>query len=149
VAVDARIRELLEYLDEGQQRLFACECAERALERQRADGREPDARSWRALEVTRAFARGEADEAELAFAYEDAIAAADEEIDAWYPAAAAHAAAYAAADYAAFAVEAVSEVAAAYPHTEPAWQMTRLEQLTAPPAIAPPGRRVRPSPLAG
>ena len=36
-------------------RLWACECAERALLTQRGAGREPDPRSWRAIEVARAY----------------------------------------------------------------------------------------------
>lgn len=49
-------------------RLFAADCAERALLAEREAGREPDARSWRAVEVARAFARGEASDDELASA---------------------------------------------------------------------------------
>ena len=47
-------------------RLFACVCAERALLRERGAGREPDARSWRAVEVARRHALGTATDAELA-----------------------------------------------------------------------------------
>lgn len=38
---------------------FACACAERALQREREAGREPDARSWRAVEVKRQWLVGE------------------------------------------------------------------------------------------
>src|SRR5690606_3563865 len=40
-------------------RLFAAACAEAALRGERMSGREPDARSWAAVEAARAFARGE------------------------------------------------------------------------------------------
>ena len=59
--------EAAEYvrLDIPELRLFAADCAERALLREREVGREPDARSWKALEVARAFIRGEATREEL------------------------------------------------------------------------------------
>lgn len=40
-------------------RLFAADCAEAALLGERSKGREPDPRSWAAVEASRAFARGE------------------------------------------------------------------------------------------
>jgi len=40
-------------------RLFAADCAERALVAERAAGREPDSRAWQAVAVARAYARGE------------------------------------------------------------------------------------------
>jgi len=46
-------------------RLIACWCAERALKRERAAGREPDARSWAAVEVSRRHANGLATVEEL------------------------------------------------------------------------------------
>jgi len=46
-------------------RLFACDCTERALLREREQGHEPDPRSWAAVEVARRFARGEATVEEL------------------------------------------------------------------------------------
>ena len=46
-------------------REFACDCAERALLREREAGREPDPRSWAAVEAARRFARGEATAEEL------------------------------------------------------------------------------------
>ena len=46
-------------------RLFACECATRALNRERAAGREPDARSWNAVDVARRHAEGQASDQEL------------------------------------------------------------------------------------
>ena len=48
--------------------LFACDCAERALKRERKAGREPDARSWDAIRVKRLWLAGEATDAELAAA---------------------------------------------------------------------------------
>jgi hypothetical protein len=49
------------WLDDRQCRLFAADCAERALLCARAAGREPDERSWQAVRV----ARGEATDKEL------------------------------------------------------------------------------------
>ena len=54
--------------DDRMWREYACDCADRALIRERNAGREPDARSWRAIEVARAYARGEASEEELSAA---------------------------------------------------------------------------------
>lgn len=47
-----------ELIDNKTLRLLACDFAERALQRERAAGREPHPDSWRAVEVSRAFARG-------------------------------------------------------------------------------------------
>lgn len=46
-------------------RLFACDCAERALQRERKHGREPDRRSWDAVAVSRRYAMGKATNREL------------------------------------------------------------------------------------
>jgi hypothetical protein len=59
-----------------EQREQACRCARRALERERAAGREPDARSWSAVEVAERYARGEATGDELRVAASAAYAAA-------------------------------------------------------------------------
>ena len=59
-----------------QARLLACDYAERALNREREDGREPGPSSWDAIRVARAFALGQATNAELAAAWEAAWAAA-------------------------------------------------------------------------
>jgi len=99
--------------------LWACECAERALLRGRNEGREPDKRSWKAIEVMRQFVVGfsttmkpkNAAEADAAAAY--AAAARDA-----YAAEAAYAAADAAAAYAAAARDAEQE-----------WQTTRLAEM--------------------
>ncbi len=53
-------------------RLFACDCAERALLRERERGQEPDSRSWNALEVATRYANGQATKEELAAAREAA-----------------------------------------------------------------------------
>ena len=79
-------------------RLFACECATRALNRERAAGREPDARSWNAIDVARQHADGQASDQGLAAAWAAARAAAL--VAAW---AAARDAAWAAARAAAWA----------------------------------------------
>jgi hypothetical protein len=64
-------------------REFAADCAERALLHERAAGREPDPRSWAAVEVTRCHARGEATAAELEAAGAVAWAARAAEAVAW------------------------------------------------------------------
>ena len=70
-----RSRRLIASRDvERELRLFACACAERALLRERKQGSEPDERSWRAVEVSRRYAMGDADEAELVLAAESAAA---------------------------------------------------------------------------
>ena len=55
---------------------FACEVAEEALLNERAQGREPDARSWAAIETKRRWLRGEASDADLTAARDAADAAA-------------------------------------------------------------------------
>lgn len=50
-------------------REWACDCAERALTREREAKRETDPRCWQAIEVARKFSRGEATKEELAAAY--------------------------------------------------------------------------------
>jgi len=59
-------------------RLFACDCARRALARERRAGRDPDERSRHVIRISRAFARGEATDTNLRFAREDAMKAVDE-----------------------------------------------------------------------
>lgn len=54
-------KNLTDYVDAGPTlNAFAVWCARKVLERERAAGREPDPRSWRALEVMLAWLRGEA-----------------------------------------------------------------------------------------
>ena len=54
--------------DDRTARLFACDCAARALRRERKAGREPDKRSWKAINVARRYAEGKATKAELTVA---------------------------------------------------------------------------------
>jgi hypothetical protein len=54
-----------ELLSDRLMRLFACDCAERALIREREAGVEPDERSWNAVAVARWYAVGEATDEEL------------------------------------------------------------------------------------
>jgi hypothetical protein len=56
-------------------RIFAGDCAERALTRERDAGREPDERSWAAVDVTRQHARGQATKDDLDAASAAALAA--------------------------------------------------------------------------
>jgi len=59
-------RKLLAAKDVSKElRLFACDCAERTLKRERKAGREPDERSWKAIIVSRRYANGEATLEEL------------------------------------------------------------------------------------
>ena len=65
----SRQRRLIRYINvERELRLFACDCAERALTREREAGREPDPRSLDAIEVDRRYANGQASVSELAAA---------------------------------------------------------------------------------
>ena len=54
--------------DERTARLFAIDCAKTALLGERASGREPDERSWTAIEVAGRFAEGDATAEELSAA---------------------------------------------------------------------------------
>ena len=54
---------------------LACDYAERALQHKRDAGREPDPRTWAAVETKRRWLRGEASDAELEAAAADAWAA--------------------------------------------------------------------------
>ena len=92
-------------------RLFAVDCAERALHRERDAGREPDPRSWAALDVARRYADGTATVADMDVARAAASAAA------W---AAAKAAAWDAAKAAAWAAASAAEIE---------WQRQRLNEL--------------------
>ena len=97
-------------------REWALDCAERALVRERESGREPDERSWRAVEVGRAYLSGAAGSEELDAARAAAWAAAEAEA-----AAAAAAAAWAAAEAAWAAADAARAAAAAWAAAEAAW----------------------------
>jgi hypothetical protein len=59
-------------VDERTLRLFACDCAERALIRERDAGREPDARNFEAIAVSRRYAAGDATGSEMAAAWDSA-----------------------------------------------------------------------------
>jgi hypothetical protein len=77
---------IMVWLEDRQRRLLAADCAERALLRERAAGREPDERSWKAIRVARAYARGGATDEELAAARDaarDVARAARDAMDAW------------------------------------------------------------------
>ena len=93
------LRHLLETTDDSERdlRLYACDCAERALRRERSAGREPAMASWRAVEVARRFANG--------------VATRGEPMAAW---AAAEVEAMAAAEVAAMAAAEVAAMAAAW-----------------------------------
>ena len=108
----------LDLIDARTLRLFACDCADRALDRERAAGREPDPRSVEAVRVARLYADGKATADELGAAHaascDDAARAAARAAAAYaaYDAAAcaaARAAAACAAAYVAYAADAVAE----------------------------------------
>jgi hypothetical protein len=57
--VTCRVRLIERHdLDDRRLRLFAADCAEQALVREREAGREPDERSWAAVQVARDYADG-------------------------------------------------------------------------------------------
>lgn len=125
IPVDDRLWLLIQLADNVTRRLFACDCAERAMQSDREAGHEPDARSWRAVEVSRAYARGEATLEELAAAARAAALAA---AAAWDAAAAAAALAAAAAwEAAAAAREAAA--AARELEAERDWQLAHLVEM--------------------
>lgn len=103
--------------DDRSRRLMACRWARRALRRERRAGREPDARSWRAVQVAEQYARGEASRKDLRRACADADAAYAAACAAYahaaYAADAAVHAAYAHAAYAAYAAADAAVYAAA------------------------------------
>jgi hypothetical protein len=136
VSVEDRLWVLLrkDFVSEKNLRLFACDCAERVLRRERRAGREPDKRSWRAIAVAREFARGRATKNELAAAWAAAWAAARAAAEAAAEAAAraaARAAAWAAAEAAAWAAVRAAAWAAAWAAAEAAekkWQIRQLRK---------------------
>ena len=76
IPIEDRIWVLIRVcMDARTQRIFACDCAERALMRESEAGREPDAWSWNAIAVSRRFAYGSATSEELDAAYSAASAA--------------------------------------------------------------------------
>lgn len=129
VAREARLLRRVEAWDDRAARVFAADCAERALLREREAGREPDRRSWDAVRVARAFADGEASPGELAAARAAAYAADDD--------AAAYAAAWAAVGAARdSAWDAAGAAVAPTRHGERAWQVSRLMSLLGFPLLA-------------
>ncbi len=64
-------------------RLFACDCAERALGRERERGREPDMRCWAAIEVARRYAQSKANSVELKSAHDAAADVTSEAYEAY------------------------------------------------------------------
>ena len=125
------IRRVDEWNDKNL-RLFAADCAERALRRERKARREPDKRSWDAVRVAREFACGKATMSERAAARDAAwVAAGDAAWDAAWAAAGAAArdAAWAAAGDAAWDAARDAAGAAAWDaagDAEREWQMKRL-----------------------
>jgi hypothetical protein len=117
----ARILRKIEFWNERTARLFAADCGERALLRERAAGREPEERSWAAITAARAFVRGTITTEELIAARDAAEGAR----------AAAEAAAWAAREAAWAAREAAREVAwkgarsAAWAARGAAWESAR------------------------
>ena len=98
-----------DFIPEKQLHLLACDFAEEALLAERVAGREPDLRSWKAIEVKRLWAQGQASTDARAAASAAASAAA------WAAAwAAARAAARAAASAAARAAASAAASAAAW-----------------------------------
>ena len=63
VTCRVRLVRRLDRWDETTARLFAADCAEAALLGERASGREPDERSWAAVDAARRLARGEIESA--------------------------------------------------------------------------------------
>ena len=106
---------------------WACDCAERALLREREAGREPNIHSWKAVEVARKYAQGDFDVNAVNAAHAAAltattnvyaiVAAADAATYVYAAYAAAVYAAHAAAAYAAAIYAAAAYAAAAYAAT--------------------------------
>jgi hypothetical protein len=124
-----RIIEHLRGWDERTARLFACDCAERALLREREAGREPDERAWQAVRVARRRTLG-TPSARLIVTYDDyerinAAAASYRAAD--VAACAAYGDAFVAAGSAAIACRAAAQsVSAAAAAAEARWQGERI-----------------------
>jgi len=131
VVRSARLLYRVETWNEKGARLFACDCAERALRRVTAKYGKQGRRSWAAIRMGRRFARGEVDREALRAALAAAYAAVHTAAYAVHTAAyaAAYAAAAAAADAAATAAAAAATAAAAAAYAAAAerkWQTQRL-----------------------
>jgi hypothetical protein len=100
-------------------REHSCWCARQSLNAERAAGREPDPRSWHAVEVAERFARGEATAKELESARADAARAAS--ADAWAARARAAAASAAEDSAGAWAARAARWAASAASASVTAW----------------------------
>jgi hypothetical protein len=112
-----RIVEHLRGWSERTALLFAADCAERALLREREAGREPDERSWRAVEVATRYALGTATRDAARDAYHDA---------AYAPPVVARAYSDQRASYVAYA----SACAAAYAARAAAWPVAKPSSVT-------------------
>ncbi len=78
------LKELLQLLTESDQHEAACAFAERALVRERDSGRDPDPRSWEAVEAKRAWLHGGLTDHELLTARKAAWAA-TQAVEHFYP----------------------------------------------------------------
>jgi len=116
-AVSRRRKLIVAKNADGLLRAFACDCAERALLRERQQGREPDERSWKVIEVARRYAEGKATEKELRAAEASAEAAWAAKAPAW----AAWARLWASAEASAEAAWAAEAAEAARLSAEAAW----------------------------
>jgi len=130
VVREARLIRKLDIWDGRVARLFACDCAERALRRVTAKHGKQDPRSWAAIRVARRFACGEASADDLqtasyaAWAASDAARAASDATRAAWAARAARAASY--ATMAAWAARAARAASYATMAAEYEWQTARL-----------------------
>ena len=109
-------------------REFACWCARNALNAARKVGREPDPRSWNAVDIAERYARGEASQAELDAAY---YAASGNARAAYFAAyyAASHAAYYTAYESAFYAASNAAYYTASEAASHAAYGIAREEQL--------------------
>lgn len=118
-----------EWWNETTQRLFAADCAERALLRERVARREPDPRSWEAVAAARQFVRGEISVGNLGFFWAQARYAAGDSSTAFAAraaCAAAKASACSAAGNAAWEATRVPRHVLALDRAEQRWQGARL-----------------------
>jgi hypothetical protein len=111
------------------QRLFACDCAERALIIEQAAGHPIDSRSWAAVEVARRYARGDATEEERSAACSAAGRVAQLTVDPYSGLVAAWTAAYAAMETNRETAWAVFEISTA---AEREWQLAHALAYLAP-----------------
>jgi hypothetical protein len=134
ISVEDRLWVLLrpEVIPEKALHLLACDFAGRALNRERAAGREPDQRAWEALRVKRAWVVGEATDAERTAAWSAADAAAYSAAvrsAGWSALAAADAAAWSAADAAAYSAAYAAAARSAAAAAERKWQIEKVREV--------------------